>query len=113
MFGTHLHTTVTHGVLSKTPRWKKEADHPPLSPHQTIVQANVVKDRIAEHFRDVRWFLDSAAIVRLDEEQCYWRVQYKGVSTGGVMLTPLRLSIVVLMDGTPVDPEVGKEPIPE
>ena len=90
--------TVTQDVLSKTPRWKKDAEHPPLSPRKAIMQANAVKNRLVEPFRNVYWFLDSAAIVQLDKEQCYWRVQYKGYSTGGVMLTPYQLNIVVLID---------------
>lgn len=107
--GNLLRSTVTHGVLAKTPRWKEAADHPPLSARKAVELAAVTKERIASKVPDVRWTLESAAIVWVDKEQCYWRVQYDGYSNLGAMASPFRLSIVVLMNGFAVEPSVGKD----
>ena len=90
------------------PRWENNHLNPPLSARDAIALAIEKRESLVDARPNFEWELQSAALCPADvaNGQWYWLVvfqeQFQGFSSG----YPAHLRLVVLMDGTVVEPEI-------
>lgn len=110
VFGKSLVTTVGPQVVSETPRWRTDSENPPLSARKALLIADkAVADAERRH---PKWLngqtreLDQVMLVPCDD-YWYWSIEYVWYEKDNVMLGGRRpnLFVVVLMDGTVVQPK--------
>jgi len=105
-FGKKYTSTVTQVALDRGPRWKADADDPPLPARKAIRAADALKVRVAKLADGWTWEFKGAALKPLGKDQWYWSVTYEAEKEGVASFGPWRLELIVLMDGTAVEPVV-------
>ena len=101
-------TIVTSEVLANTPIWSNDDDNPPLSAkraREIATRKMAVMTKGLEHFN---WRLTSLSLERIGDGW-FWLVTYTSPPTDTARALPIR--IVVLMDGSVVEPK--KIPVPK
>jgi hypothetical protein len=94
--------------LLATPEWKQEQEHPPLSARKAIAIARAIVDRQAPYGKDVK--LASPTLkLRESNERWFWVVYFAPHDWRRFHST---FPIVVLMDGTAVEPKRIPPPPP-
>jgi hypothetical protein len=108
-FSKQYTVEITRENLKATPDWKENEEHPPLSARKAIVIATKLKDKLVKDSDDFTWKLQHASLTPADDDKWYWLVhfdaEFQGVSTG----IPNHLRLVVLMDGTAIEPTVRNQ----
>lgn len=100
---------VTREQLLKTPVWRVQDDSPPLSPRQaddlaTARFQKLVKDVTLS--KDTKFFMrDSISLVDMGDN-LHWVYVVSFKWTGAVFGPPPQVRIMVLMDGTVIEPKV-------
>jgi hypothetical protein len=112
-FGKRYRIEITDEMLAKSPTWNDEVDNPPVSPGKAIRLANALKSRLVKDSKHYKWRLISAT---LDNDwssgsapgrKWWWTIRYEAhVRVGGSSGIPSHLELVVLMDGTVIEPRV-------
>jgi hypothetical protein len=96
---------LTNEALDRTPFWK-ETDNPPLSAKVAIRAADKKRAALVKDTLTHAWSLTEAALVP-DKGKWYWRIRYELYPTRKDTLMsgrPYSIYILVLMDGTVVEP---------
>jgi hypothetical protein len=106
--------TISSDALAKSPSWKDNEENPPLSARKAIKLANAVKKSLVKDWDDYKWVLVTADLTPDGDEKWYWLINCEahpqvGASSG----VPFCLKLVVLMDGTVVEPQVRKAENPD
>jgi hypothetical protein len=106
-FGKCYSVAVTQAALDKAPVWKDDSDNPPVAARKAMRLADRLKDKLVKDNDKYRWKREEAALQEAGEGQWYWVVSYKAVYRGRCSsgVAPF-LHLVVLMDGTVVEPKV-------
>ena len=95
------------------PRWKSDEYNPPLSARHAIAIAAEKRKKIVEDLPNVQWVIKEAAITPYDANEgiWFWLITFEqetnGITTG---MTPY-LKLVVLMDGTVIEPDLVQQNI--
>ena len=107
----HFMVWAEDGALRRAPPWKPEAENPPLSPRKAMRLADVKKRQLVKDRADFNWRLRSIELVPGDGDRWFWLVNYEeqprlrpGTGASGPWS---ELRLIVLMDGTVVEPEVS------
>ena len=112
--GTSFNYRVTVKRMQAVPSWKDDAEHPPLSARRAIQLASDFRRRMVIAQKDHEWKFESAKLLPVDVEanQWVWVIRFEewpndsrfdnGLGAGGMMG---EFEVVVLMDGTVVQPE--------
>lgn len=111
-FGKRYRVEVTRDALAKAPQWPADADNPPVSARKAIKLADVLRQKLVKDTKDFKWQRVSASIEFLDDgEKCIWIIRYEAhFRRGGETGQPHHLNLMVLMDGTIVEPIVSDWP---
>jgi hypothetical protein len=100
--------TVTDEMLQKSPKWKADAPHPPLSARKAIRLATELKKKLVADTKVYEWKFLTAKLCRDSDpeiDRWYWRVEFEAkVRPGLPPDDPKELVVIVLMDGTVVQP---------
>ena len=94
------------------PKWKANDYNPPLSARQAIELAISKRESIINERKNHRWEFQHAMLCPADGKAGYWYwlvvfyEEFAGASSG----VPPDLRLVVLMDGTVVEPEINDYP---
>jgi hypothetical protein len=94
--------------LLATPSWKKDEANPPVCAKRAIGIAQEIKKALIKSPGRFQWRLVSAKLVRDREcERWYWKIEFEGrLPPSEPPDFPKELDVVVLMDGTAVQPVV-------
>jgi hypothetical protein len=101
--------TVTDETLKKSPSWKDDVDEPPLPARTAMKLAGEAKNALVKDTDQWAWKLESLGlrrrIPRSGPEKWYWLARYETqLLYGGLGGMPFDLYVVVLMDGTVLNP---------
>lgn len=104
--------TVTQEALQTSPCWADGEENPPLSARRAIVLATAKKDKLVSDSADWKWHLESASLHQVEEGRWVWLVHFEAYppSFGGIAGAPPFLNLVVLMDGTIIEPKPASRP---
>jgi hypothetical protein len=103
--------TVPREALKASPAWDVEQENPPLSARKAIKLANGKKGKLVRDSKDWKWNFSSASLQQGDEDQWYWLVSYEAwPKKGGLEGVAPFLRLVVLMDGTVIEPKEIADP---
>lgn len=112
--GTSFNYRVTVKQMQAVPAWKEDADHPPLPARKAIRLARDFQRKSVTARKDHTWKFESAKLLLVDVKanQWIWVIRFEewpdepqienGVGVGGMMG---EFEVVILMDGTVVQPE--------
>jgi hypothetical protein len=98
--------------VAKTPKWKADAENPPISARKALSLANAAKERLIKDDDAYKWHLQSIQLTATNKRQegWYWVVCYEGAYHGLGSSGPRKLfKLAVLMDGTVPEPTVAKQ----
>ena len=96
---------VTQAALDKAPVWKVDADTPPIPARTAMKLAAAMKGKLVKIPDGGRWELTSMLLVDARAGQWYWQANYEWRRNGASTGVPPYLRLVVLMDGTVIEPE--------
>jgi hypothetical protein len=121
-FGKKYSCEIPHDKLAKSPPWKQTADSPPLPAGKAIRLANAVKSRLVKDSHDFKWSLASATLEHIHSfgpwplpdgsdlrDRWWWAIKYEAYPRKGGTSGVPDLIVVVLMDGTVIEPKVSDE----
>lgn len=115
-FGRQYFCEISEEMLEKSPSWDERTDNPPLSAGKAIRLANAMKNKLVKDAKDFKWHLVSATLENdwsRDSDpgrKWWWSIRYEAhVRQGGETGIPNHLVVIVLMDGTVVQPEIRKD----
>jgi hypothetical protein len=109
-FGKVYRATVTRAALDKAPLWKEDADNPPLAARKAIKLAGEAKDRLFKDTDEWEWHRESVELCDAGRGRWYWTVTYRAYYKDIVHILRLpEVKLVVLMDGTVVEPAVVED----
>jgi len=103
-------TTITQKMLDDSPAWEAKDENPPLSARKAIEAANAVVVKLVEpDTKSWKRRLEGLFLCEGDPQKWYWRVQYLWDPPPGTAMDGQapHMTIVVLMDGTVVQPSVA------
>lgn len=108
-------TRISSELIAGAPIWDRRRSHnPPLSANEAIVKADRVRLRLMEESKLTAetpptsvWHIQNIELVPFDMEsgQWYWLIRFWYGNAGW----PYELAIIVLMDGTVVEPTIKSE----
>jgi hypothetical protein len=117
-FRSQYSTKVPPDAIARAPSWDRRNPNPPLPAVDAMVRAEQVRKRFIKERKLApegnddpgEWSLISAQLIPYDanESTWVWRVLYEYLmdQTG----PPNEFAVVVLMDGTVIEPEVREQP---
>ena len=112
-FGKQYGSEIAETDLLQAPTWDRRIPNPPLSANDAMVRADRVRKRLIkerkllDNVRDGEWALEDVQLTPYGEDHWYWVVRFVyDMSQSG---PPNELELVVLMDGTVVEPKIKKE----
>jgi hypothetical protein len=114
-FGKQYAFKITTEMLAKSPSWPENSDNPPLPARKAIRLATALKDRLVKDSEAFKWHLVSAQLERnwglkTDTGKWWWLINFEAhVRVGGQSGRPINLRVVVLMDGTVIEPTICDE----
>lgn len=100
--------------LPKTPtgpKWTGDRPNPPLSTAEAIRLATKKLNGLVQDTDEFYWGLVSASVVpwRYQDGYWYWQITFeRHVKRGGSSGWPPEIRLVVLMDGTVVEPQISE-----
>jgi len=107
-----LETKITGGAVAAAPKWKAEDQHPPLSVRRAITLSDQLRSRLVRDANGWQWHLESAALTPWTPERpnghWFWVICYRAYPPGGMSGPSDELNVVVLMDGTVVQPAMHR-----
>jgi hypothetical protein len=101
-------TRIATEQREKSPAWEGEAENPPVSAKEAKRLATKMKDSLVKDNETYWWGLESLTLRPLSDKWI-WVVTFrahvrKGISTGPAT----ELDIVVMMDGTAIEPQLAR-----
>jgi hypothetical protein len=113
LMGTNVwDSRVTREQLLKAPAWPTQDDSPPLSPRQADALATAKFQKFvkeATRLKDTKLFRrDSISLVDMGDG-LHWVYVVSFEWTGAIFGPPPQVRIMVLMDGTVIEPKVDTE----
>jgi hypothetical protein len=108
-----LCAVVSDEQLLKSPAWKNDAPNPPFSAKAAIRLATDLKQKLVKDSKTYTWRFESAKLCR-DQyaDRWYWTIQFETRFRPGAPPDAINeLDLVVLMDGTVIQPVVPKKPV--
>ena len=125
-FDKMYESEITPEMLAKSPSWDAKTDNPPLPAGKAIRLANALKNKLVKDSKDFKWYLASVTLENSNRwsgsdagTKWWWSINYEasqreGGDTAPPKLGPLNMGfinhfdIIVLMDGTVVEPKISK-----
>lgn len=99
---------ITEEAIQKTPAWRDENDNPPISVRRAIRLADGLRDKLVKDTTEWRWRLETASLVPwwpdLPSGRWFWEIRYHAYNEGGYTGPSNDLNLVVLMDGSVIQP---------
>ena len=117
-----INITVNDAALRKTPKWKPDAQNPPLSARKALKVADDLKNTIMKDSKEWAWVLGYMKLVppnlrrdgTPDPDRWYWMVIYYKISTKTLKVdSPNELRLIVFMDGKAVKPNISRNELKE
>lgn len=110
--GRYFVTTISREMLQRSPPWRPNEANPPLSARKALAVAEREKARLIRPSadRDTVWSLEGISLVPRADDRWYWVIEYWGTPGGALGGSPSVLNVVVLMDGTLVQPKKTRDP---
>lgn len=108
-FSKQYKVEITRENLNASPEWKENEENPPLSARKAIVIATKLKDKLVKDSVEFKWKLQRASLTPAVNDKWYWLVHFDAEFQGGSSGIPNHLRLVVLMDGTAVEPIVKNQ----
>jgi hypothetical protein len=105
-FGKRYVVTISQPALDESPEWDAEADNPPLGARKALKLATDMKNSLVEDSEKFKWRLESLSLKPVPSGKWYWLANYEAWPRGQFEGRTERLRLVVLMDGTAIQPEV-------
>jgi hypothetical protein len=111
-FGKRYCFEIAPEMLAKSPSWDGNADDTPLPAGKAVRLANSLKNRLVKDSKDFKWHLVSAELEHdflnePDSGKWWWAIRYEAhIRQGGESGIPNHLKIIVLMDGTVIEPKI-------
>jgi hypothetical protein len=110
--GKHYIVAVTQKQLDKSPIWKDDAENPPLSARKAMKLTATMKDNLVKDTDRLVWKQEGASLEEAGDNRWYWLISYRASDprpgTGSTGQPPT-LRLIVLMDGTVIEPQVSKD----
>jgi hypothetical protein len=120
-FGKRYSSEIPNETLEKSPSWNMQSDSPPLAPGKAIRLANVLRAKLVKDSARFKWRCVSAtldfslawlcaddAVMR---DKCWWQIRYEAHGPEGGEIGEIyqnhHLIIIVLMNGTVIEPKVS------
>jgi hypothetical protein len=102
---------ITDEALAKSPVWESKNENPPVSARRAMALSQPVVERITKDdnaLREWKRRFESATLHKTqDGKRWFWRVEYSWLpKMGGLSGLPPYMDIIVLMDGTVVEPQL-------
>lgn len=107
--GKRFAVTVTDEAVMKAPAWKVDADDPPLAARKAMKIANEALPRLLPDAKKGEFKFRELSLCPHSDKGWYWEVLYCGNSFTGIAPA---IRIVVLMDGSVVEPVATKSKDP-
>lgn len=107
VLGRRFSVTITQRLLDKSSVWNDAVEPPPLAVGKATKLAEAMREELLKDTKDLKWNLHSVALCQAGERRWYWLITYEGFFLGGISASPPRLQLVVLMDGTVLEPRVS------
>jgi hypothetical protein len=109
------YSPVTDAALMKTPAWNAKVDeNPPVSARRAIELAVAVKNRLVKDVGDWKWGYHRVRLEYKDipsvGRRWYWRINFEAWFDGMPPEVAPRVDVVVLMNGTTIEPVESKSP---
>ncbi len=104
--GKQYVVTITQRALDESPGWDDKAENPPLSAKKALKLATDMKNSLVKDSDKLKWQLESLSLKPLPDGKWYWLANYEARNQGHIEGRPESLRLVVLMDGTAIQPEV-------
>lgn len=105
-FGKQYTFAVTKAQLLKSPAWK-DGNNPPLSARKAIELATKLREKLVKDDDQYQWSFKEAALHKMAWDRWTWEVLFEArVKEGGSTGIPPYLNIMILMDGTVVEPTI-------
>jgi hypothetical protein len=108
-YGKRYEVTVPNALLEKTPKWDGADENPPLSAKKALEAANKMKDSLVSDTKGIKWVLESLALAPSAGARWYWTATYRAACAPGYGASgpPITLTLVILMNGTAIQPKVS------
>jgi hypothetical protein len=104
-FGKKYTSRITEEMLRKAPQWLEKSDNPPLSPRKALQSADALSNKLIGKKADYRRYLEGVCLKPMGDGWV-WIVRFEWLPEGASTGVPDDLIIVVLMNGTTIQPEV-------
>jgi hypothetical protein len=101
-------TTITDEILARAPAWPPADANPPVSARNALAIANRVRQTRLVDKNNWKWGLQSVSLLPLDgkSNKWCWSILFSAFpEEGGMSGTPPEFTVIVLMDGTTIEPE--------
>src|SRR5262245_35042994 len=106
-FDKQFSIAITDAAIRNSPDWKSDRDTPPIPPREAMKRANDLKSKLVVESDEWKWKMASISLTEADTNKWYWIVNYEAEYQKGTQVgIPPTLRLVVLMDGTVVEPKV-------
>ena len=98
---------------SENSPWLHSSANPPISAARAIRTAIVEREKLVQDSKNLEWHFKSASLVPYNGKagDWYWLVTFNSQSVGAALSSgyDFELRVVVLMDGTVVQPKINDE----
>jgi hypothetical protein len=104
--GKRYDFAITEEVLSRTPPWRTDEEFPPLSPRKAEGLAREQLKRLVEEPES--WTRTEIVLQHIEGDRWVYVIEFMGDHPPGVIDGPVStMKLVVLMNGTAVDPKIS------
>jgi hypothetical protein len=111
-FGKSYVSRITGAHFARSPKWEDDAENPPLSAKKARDLAEKMKDSLVKDSKKWKWHLPSLELCHMFA-RWFWVAKYHATFQGAYSGPPQTLYIVVMMDGTVIQPDVTERKIKE
>ena len=98
---------------SENSPWLQSSANPPISAARAIRTAIVEREKLVQDSKNLEWHFESASLVPYNGKSgdWYWLVTFNSRSVGATLSSGhnFELRVVILMDGTVVQPKIQGE----
>jgi hypothetical protein len=101
-------TTITDEIVARASAWPPGAANPPVSARKALLIANRFRQTRLVDKNNWKWGLESVSLLPLDgkSNKWCWSILFSAFpEEGGFSGIPPEFTVIVLMDGTVIEPE--------
>ncbi len=106
VFSTQYVIEIKDKDLMASPDWSANDENPPLSARKAISIATKLKGKLIKDTDDIKWTIGQASLVPAKDSKWYWLIYFDPVPQRPFSGNIQSLRLVVLMDGTAIEPIV-------